>query len=131
MHIQDIPCEMEVDLGSVLLIISKGTFHHVCAVKGNWCFKPLPVQLTDCQGWCVPVAGMGTFQVDYQNFSGPLQLVVVEGHCTNQLGLDWFEPLGITMLGIHQADQLNAEAIYQEFPNVFDDSLGLYNNPPI
>ena len=66
-----------------------------------------------------------------QMFSSSLQLVVVEGHRANLLGLDWFEPLGITVLGIHQVDQIKAEAIFKEFPSVFDDSLGLYKGPPI
>ena len=111
---------MEVDSGSALLIISKETFRWICAVKGNRRLEPLPIQLMDFQGLHVPVTGMGTFQVDYQKSSAPLRLVVVEGHCTNLLGLGWFEPLAITVLGIHQVDQLNAEAIYQESPSAFN-----------
>ena len=40
-HIQEFPCEIEVDPGSALSIISRETFHWICAV--NRCLEPLPV----------------------------------------------------------------------------------------
>ncbi|XP_060126555.1 uncharacterized protein K02A2.6-like [Zootoca vivipara] len=129
--IQGIPCEMEVDSGSALSVISAETYHHICQKGGAPCLKPFEVILTDFQGKHVPIQGIGTFTVQFKHFSGPLQLVVVEGHHTSLLGLNWFDALGIHITGVQHISQSSYEAICDEFAAVFDVSMGCYKGPPV
>nr|XP_028571635.1 uncharacterized protein K02A2.6-like [Podarcis muralis] len=129
--IQGTPCEMEVDSGSALSVISAETYHHICQKGGAPCLQPFEVILTDFQGKQVPIQGIGTFTVQFKHFSGPLQLVVVKGHHTSLLGLNWFDALGIHITGVQHIGQSSYEAICDEFAAVFDVSLECYKGPPV
>ncbi|XP_054830333.1 uncharacterized protein K02A2.6-like [Eublepharis macularius] len=130
-QIEGTPCEMEVDSGSALSIISKDLFDRVCTGGRSKRLEPSDLILTDFQGRRVPVAGVGLVKVSYKQFQGPLHVVVVKGRLTSLLGLDWFEALGIHVTGVQQVSQSGIRAVCEEFPGVFDGSLGCYKGPPV
>ncbi|XP_003378313.1 conserved hypothetical protein [Trichinella spiralis] len=74
--IENFPCEMEIDTGSEFTVLSEY------------------VELVKVKGSC-PV------NVQYGNIHRTLTLIVAKGHCPNLLGLNWFEPLGIHLSGVH------------------------------
>ncbi|XP_015275073.1 PREDICTED: uncharacterized protein K02A2.6-like, partial [Gekko japonicus] len=47
------------------------------------------------------------------------------------LGMSWFKPLGLTIGGIHQLQQADFADVCNEFPRVFDGSLGKFTGAPI
>ncbi|ETE66178.1 Ceramide synthase 6, partial [Ophiophagus hannah] len=70
---------------------------------------------------------MGTFQVAFKQFQGPLQLTIIEGNLPSFLGLDWFDALGLRVTGIHIIPDDSIEELIQVFADVFDDRLGNSN----
>lgn len=58
-----------------------------------------------------------------------MDLVIIEGPYVSLLGINWFESLGIEIMGINQASAatLDFNKVCKEFPAAFDGILGLYN----
>ena len=128
--IQGSPCEMELDTGSAVSIISAETLRRICPRGGPKLQKPR-YTLIDFQRKAVPILGQGKFKVRYGKFNGKLDLLVVKGRCTSLLGLAWFEPLGIGIQGVNTTAVMDLNAICGEFPSVFDGRLGCYKGPPV
>ena len=129
-HINGKPCEMEIDTGSSYSIISRSTL----SALGKQAFpklRPLGVRLTDFQENRVPVAGIGRVDVVFKNHRTELPVVVAEGNRTSLLGLDWFLPLGISLIGINGLQTAPLDSVFQEFVAVFDGTLGCYKGLPI
>ncbi|XP_015680545.1 uncharacterized protein K02A2.6-like, partial [Protobothrops mucrosquamatus] len=127
-----VPCNMELDTGSALSIISQGTFNHTCSRSGKRVkLKPSNLLLTDFQNSRVAVKGEATLKVQFKEFEGPLDVIVVEGHRTSLIGLDWFDALGIHVTGIHRTQAADLSLVCQEFADVFSHELGKYKGPPI
>ncbi|XP_060100277.1 uncharacterized protein K02A2.6-like, partial [Heteronotia binoei] len=59
------------------------------------------------------------------------QVLVVKNHLTNLLGLDWFKPLGIEIRGVNKTAGVDFNKVCEEFPAVFDGTLGCYTGPPV
>lgn len=117
-QIEGAPCNMEVDSGSAMSIVSRST------ILKHWLQSSHPVHLRDSQGNSIPVVGIGRFQVAFKNFKGPLRLVVVEGPRTSLLGLDWFA------LGINSISNPDAESLEKDFADMFNGTLGQYAGTP-
>lgn len=118
--LQGVPFKMEVDFGSVLSIISVETYRRICQ-KGK---KLQPFEVCAC-------LGHHTFTVKFKHFNRPLQLVVVDGHLTSLLGLNWFDALGIHVTRVQHISQFSYEAICDEFAAVFHGVLGCNKGPPV
>ncbi|XP_054828347.1 uncharacterized protein K02A2.6-like [Eublepharis macularius] len=129
--IQNMPCEMEVDSGSALSIISSHTLELIRRKSSTPHLEAADMVLKDFQGRRVPIMGIGTFQIRYKDFIGPLRLVVVQGHQPSLLGLDWFRPLGIQIAGVQRLHHDEVASVCREFPAVFDGALGNYTGQPV
>ncbi|XP_026563421.1 uncharacterized protein K02A2.6-like, partial [Pseudonaja textilis] len=130
--IEDQPCEMEVDSGSYLSMVSWRTIKHLVPTIRRNELDDQKLILKDYQGNRIPVVSIGHFKVAFKNHTDILPLTIVDRDRPSLLGLQWFAPLGIEVMGIHHTDEANWEAtLVKEFQEVFDNSLGKYRGPPI
>ncbi|XP_032997764.1 uncharacterized protein K02A2.6-like [Lacerta agilis] len=130
-RIEGKPCNMELDTGSSYSIISDKTFRELFP-KRPPPLRPATVVLRDFQRNIIQLRGMGTFKVQFKNHIKKLDLIITKGPFTSLLGLAWFGPLGLSVSGLNQISPgTGFESICQEFPSVFDGTLGLYKGPPI
>ncbi|XP_015266366.1 PREDICTED: uncharacterized protein K02A2.6-like [Gekko japonicus] len=77
------------------------------------------------------VGGRDSFTVEFKGKSAVLSCLIAEGNRTNLLGLDWFDPLGIAVVGVNTVVENKWAVLYSEFPEVFGGGLGRYNGPPV
>lgn len=115
-------CQMEVDSGSDFSIISEDTFKQV-SNPGNTEVQPLHSVLTDFLGNAVVLKGMCIVNVKYGTFDGDLKLLVAYGQRTDLLVVDWFEPLGIEITGVHAVSEINLEDVLAQNRVVFQEDL--------
>ncbi|CAI5767557.1 Hypothetical predicted protein, partial [Podarcis lilfordi] len=76
--IEGAPCDMEIDTGSALSIVSWSTIKRLVPRVSKRQLDSHHVHLRDYQGNDIPVVGVGRFRIAFKDFSGLLQLVVVE-----------------------------------------------------
>ncbi|XP_060112835.1 uncharacterized protein K02A2.6-like [Heteronotia binoei] len=125
------PCQMEVDSGSSISIIAEETLRKLCPPQ-RLQLRPANFILRDIQKNPVQIAGWARVQVERGSFYSPLDILVVKRQLTTLLGLAWFKPLGIRLEGVGQTlTPRGFGEICQEFPDVFDGSLGSYKGPAI
>ncbi|CDW61335.1 reverse transcriptase family protein, partial [Trichuris trichiura] len=128
--INNVPCRME-DSGSDFMVISKETYRSLWKSTGPP-IEPCRLRLVDFQRRVVPLAGFCTVDVSYGRHKGHLRLYVAKGRRTGLLGSDWFETLGIRLVGIHHIDSDPIGHVLTEFADVFGhDNLGAYKGPPV
>nr|XP_056721023.1 uncharacterized protein K02A2.6-like [Euleptes europaea] len=126
------PCEMEVDSGSALSIISMDTYRDLGRRSASLPeLRPSSVTIWDYQRRRVPVRGEARVPVQFQARSGRLRLIVVEGPRASLLGLDWFPALGLHIGGIHHISQAALDDVWAEFEDVWKGPLGCYKGPPV
>nr|XP_056704934.1 uncharacterized protein K02A2.6-like [Euleptes europaea] len=126
------PCEMEVDSGSALSIISLDTYRDLARRATSLPeLPPSGVTIWDYQRCRVPVRGEARMPILFQDRSGLLRLIVVEGPRASLLGLDWFLALGLHIGGIHRISQTALNDIWSEFEDVWKGPLGCYKGPPV
>lgn len=130
-HIEGKPCLMEIDTSSATSIVSWATIKHIVPKLAKRQLDPCSLLLKDYQGAQIPIVGCGTFQVKFKKFSGRLSLVIVADPLPSLLGLNCFDALGLTIQGIHAVRPSELESLCEEFPTVFDDSLGKYTGTPV
>lgn len=87
--IEGILCEIEVNMGSALSLISRHTIKQLVPRIAKWQLNPRHVHIKDYQGNTIPIMDIGQFQVSFKDFSGSLKQVLVEGPHPSLLGLDW------------------------------------------
>ncbi|KFD49840.1 hypothetical protein M513_09307 [Trichuris suis] len=75
--------------------------------------------------------GVCTVNVSYGRAEGHLRLYIAKGRRTSLLGSDWFDALGIRLVGIHQINSDPVGAVLQEFPDIFRTDFGEYTGPPV
>ncbi|XP_060094731.1 uncharacterized protein K02A2.6-like, partial [Heteronotia binoei] len=125
------PCQMEVDSGSSISLIAEETLRELCP-RQRLQLRPANFILRDFQKNPVQIAGWARVQVERGSFYGPLDILVVKRQLATLLGLAWFKPLGIRVEGVGQTlTPRGFGEICQEFPDVFDGSLGSYKGPAI
>nr|XP_056718397.1 uncharacterized protein K02A2.6-like [Euleptes europaea] len=126
------PCEMEVDSGSALSIISMDTYRDLGRRSASLPeLRPSRVTIWDYQRRRVPVRGEARVPVQFRARSGRLRLIVVEGPRASLLGLDWFPALGLHIGGIHHISQAALDDVWAEFEDVWKGPLGCYKGPPV
>ncbi|XP_060100949.1 uncharacterized protein K02A2.6-like, partial [Heteronotia binoei] len=128
--IEGAPCLMEVDSGSSISIISEETLKRLCP-RRRLHTRPADFVLRDFQKNPVHIVGWARVNVERGSFRGPLDILVVKRQLTTLLGLAWFQPLGIQLVGVDHMRTSNFDGVCREFPEVFDGSLGSYKGPPI
>uniref|UniRef100_UPI0010A03C36 uncharacterized protein K02A2.6-like n=1 Tax=Podarcis muralis TaxID=64176 RepID=UPI0010A03C36 len=129
--IEGAPCDMEIDTGSALSIVSWSTIKRLVPRVSKRQLDSHRVHLRDYQGNDIPVVGVGRFRIAFKDFSGLLRLVVVEGQRPSLLGLDWFDALGLEVTGINCISNAETEGLVKDFAEVFDGTLGQYTGTPI
>ncbi|KRY46936.1 hypothetical protein T03_8638 [Trichinella britovi] len=90
-------CQLEVDSGSDVTIISEQTFEYLR--NNNKKLKLAPMTLS---------------------------LVSFLGNCPDLLGLEWFKPLGIRIEGINHINSSPVESVLRKYQEVFTPDLGCY-----
>lgn len=90
---------MEVDIGSAMSIVSWIIIKRLVPRLAKRQLDLHHIHLRDYQENSIPVVGIGHFQVAFNNFEGPLRVVIVEGPCPSLLDLNWFASLGLWSQG--------------------------------
>ncbi|XP_060119763.1 uncharacterized protein K02A2.6-like [Heteronotia binoei] len=111
-------------------IISEETLKKLCPHR-RLQTRPADFVLRDFQKNPVHIVGWARVHVERRGFRGPLDILVVKRQLTTLLGLAWFNPLGIQLVGVDHLQASNFDGVCREFPEVFDGSLGSYKGPPI
>ncbi|KAL1466610.1 hypothetical protein MTO96_042609 [Rhipicephalus appendiculatus] len=114
---------MEVDSGSVCSIVNLRTLSKLGISKKA--LRPSSQGVRTYIQQPVWVAGEVEVPVKYNGREGKLPLLVTKGCGISILGRDWFQPLGISLEGLHQ---LNGAPDYSE---VFKPGLGKSTGPPV
>ncbi|GBM18091.1 hypothetical protein AVEN_75515-2 [Araneus ventricosus] len=122
-------CLMELDSGSDFSIISSDELDRLWPNKKHKIFS-LTFQLCDYQKPPICIRGQCYVNVRYANFKGKLRLLIAEGSRANLLEMEWFEPLGITLVGVYHTE-VDIEFVLEEFKDVFSEYLVSYKGPAI
>lgn len=67
----------------------------------------------------VQIKGVYKVHVKHSSFEGDLKLLVAQGQWTTLLGMDWFKPLGIRLLGVNKVTGLSIEGVLAKYDGVF------------
>ncbi|KRX35128.1 Uncharacterized protein T05_12882, partial [Trichinella murrelli] len=105
-------CQLEVDSGSDVTIISEQTFEYLRNNNKKLKLAPTTLSLVSFPGKQVKLMGSCFVNVDYSTIHTRLRIFVAKGNCPNLLGLEWFKPLGIRI-------------------EVFTPDLGCYTGEPV
>lgn len=129
-YIEDRKCLMEVDSGSFYSIISYDMYNTLFPSN-----KPhihvSSVQLSDFQKNQIPLKGMCVVKVTHKNFKAQLRLIIADTNCSNILGYEWFQPLGIRLVGVNLVISDPIQKVVKTFEDVFSETLGAYKGPLI
>uniref|UniRef100_A0A5S6QBH7 CCHC-type domain-containing protein n=1 Tax=Trichuris muris TaxID=70415 RepID=A0A5S6QBH7_TRIMR len=123
------PLTMEVDSGSACSLINERVFYKLKLqnVKQTYCTKIL-------RTWSkqqLNVKGQVEVEVQFNSRKCRLPLLIVDGLGASLLGRDWFEALGISVLGIHQVSGRRFDSVLLRYAAVFDDDTNAYSGPPV
>lgn len=130
-QIEGVPCQMELDTGSLTSIVSWSTMKRLLPKLSKHRLQSCSLTLWDYQGNIIPIIGSGKFRVQFKGFTRHLPLTVVEGALPSLLGLDWFESLGLKISGINCIQDSDLDYLTKKFPSMFDGQLGTYKGTPV
>ena len=124
-RIDGIPCDMEIDTGAGISLVSKVTFRQL------WKDSPPTLEHSDIRlrtytGEMLNVLGAATVMVEYQEQREKLQLCVVKGSGPSLMGRDWLRKLTLdwrSLNAISAPTSLN-EVLDRHKP-VFREGLGM------
>ncbi|KRX36879.1 hypothetical protein T05_14316 [Trichinella murrelli] len=91
-------------------------------------FHPL---LKHFRGHTVQVLGAAFLTVEYGFFNRPLNALVVKGRRYSLLGRNWFEPLDIRLVRMHNVMPNSIENLIEEYSELFSSTLDTVKGPPI
>ncbi|KRX51725.1 Uncharacterized protein T09_7692 [Trichinella sp. T9] len=130
--IENFPCKIEIDTGSEYTILSECVFRKLSQER-KIRLEPITLKLATFQGELVKVKGSCSVNVQYGNIHRTLTLIVAKGHCPNLLGLNWFEPLGIHLSGVHHlmSTPPQISEVLRKYKFVFTEELGMYVGKPV
>ncbi len=135
LKLNDIGVKMEVDSGAVCTIIKKQTWEKIR--QGNEILQKSPLSLQTWTQQKIDILGETVVKVQYQQITKYLKAVVSEGGGWDLLGRNWFRELGISVQGVHHVDsktqalQPNHLPLFQQYPTVFQEKLGMFVADPV
>ncbi|KRZ83327.1 Uncharacterized protein T08_15038 [Trichinella sp. T8] len=124
-------CQLEVDSGSDVTIISEQTFEYLRNNNKKLKLAPTTLSLVSFPGKQVKLMGSCFVNVDYSTIHTRLRIFVAKGNCPNLLGLEWFKPLGIRIEGINHINSSPVELVLRKYQAVFTPDLGCYTGEPV
>ncbi|KRX54109.1 Uncharacterized protein T09_7795, partial [Trichinella sp. T9] len=124
-------CQLEVDSGSDVTIISEQTFEYLRNNNKKLKLAPTTLSLVSFLGKQVKLMGSCVVNVDYSSIHTRLRIFVAKGNCPNLLGLEWFKPLGIRIEGINHISSSPVESVLRKYKAVFTPDLGCYAGEPV
>ncbi|KRZ77842.1 Transposon Tf2-6 polyprotein [Trichinella papuae] len=124
-------CQLEVDSGSDVTIISEQTFEDLRNNNKKLKLAPTTLSLVSFLGKQVKLMGSCFVNVDYLIIHTRLRIFVAKGNCPNLLGLEWFKPLGIRIEGINHINSSPVESVLRKYQAVFTPDLGCYAGEPV
>ncbi|KAG8141385.1 hypothetical protein E2320_007011, partial [Naja naja] len=113
-------CQMEVDTGSSLSLVSWSTIKRLVPKMAKKRLRPCSLTLRDYQGNKIPILHLTKVTVLFKQFEGRLPLIVVER------ALPSFPWIGLAISGINATTGQNADTLdtlEKEFASVFDNNL--------
>ncbi|XP_015269353.1 PREDICTED: uncharacterized protein K02A2.6-like [Gekko japonicus] len=132
LFLDGVPYDFEVDSGSTRTIISTQTLDRLFPTRSRSRLLTTNARLADFQGRRIPLAGEAEFEVRFKELCASLSLIVAEGNRVSLLGLDWFDPLGISVTGVNNmVCEDKWKYVYDKFPQVFAKGLGTFTGTPV
>ena len=119
---------MEVDTGASLSVISFDTYQSLWPKRSAPALRKSRVKLSTYTGEHVPIAGVISVQVVYEDQQKELDLIVVQGKGPNLLGRDWLLVLRLDWSRLNQLTHSCSEKCHEivdKHANVFKEELGL------
>ncbi|KRZ53656.1 hypothetical protein T02_4946 [Trichinella nativa] len=93
--------------------------------------KPFHPLLKHFRGHTVQVLGAAFLTVEYGFFNRPLNALVVKGRRYSLLGRNWFEPLDIRLVRMHNVMPNSIENLIEEYAELFSSTLDTVKGPPV
>ncbi|KFD58262.1 hypothetical protein M513_01025 [Trichuris suis] len=121
------PLIMEIDSGSACSLISDRVFHKLKLQNVRQMY-PAKILRT----WSkeqLDVKSQVEVEVRFNGRKCRLPLLIVNGFGASLLGRDWFQALGISVVGIHQVCHGHADSVLSRYPAVFDEDMNAYKGP--
>ncbi|KFD64430.1 hypothetical protein M514_04346 [Trichuris suis] len=119
------PLIMEIDSGSACSLISDRVFHKLKLQNVRQMY-PAKILCT----WSkeqFDVRSQVEFEVRFNGRKCRLPLLVVNRFGASLLGRDWFQALGISVVGIHQVCHGHADSVLSRYP--LDEDMNAYKGP--
>ena len=123
LDVQGVPLLFEVDSGAAYFIIIEDTYreswpHHLPPLH------PANIALRTWSGEGLQPLGTSHVRVRFKQRSKELPLLIMSGTGCNLLGRNWFDPLGISLNGIHHVlQEQSLVAILEHHSVVIDGDL--------
>uniref|UniRef100_A0A5S6QL73 RNA-directed DNA polymerase n=1 Tax=Trichuris muris TaxID=70415 RepID=A0A5S6QL73_TRIMR len=128
-RINDKPLTMEVDSGSACSLISERVFRqlklqnvrqtHPAKVLRTWSRETLDAR------------SQIEVKVQFSSQKCRLPLLVVKGLGASLLGRDWFQALGISVLGVNQVIRKCYDSLLSRYSALFNEDINAYRGPPV
>ncbi|KAG8132919.1 hypothetical protein E2320_010735 [Naja naja] len=106
-------CQTEVDTWSSPSLVSWSTIKRLVPEMSKKRLRPCSLKLRDYQGNTIPILGSSKVAVEFKQFKGRRQVIVVEGTLPSLLGLDWFDSLGLAIKRTKIPCKLKPGLLYQ------------------
>ncbi|XP_064464374.1 uncharacterized protein K02A2.6-like [Ornithodoros turicata] len=124
------PCCFEVDSGASFSIMSENTFNQQWDSNRPRLLKAA-LKLRTWTGTPLQVRGKARVTVQLHRKQAKLDLYIVAGTGTSLLGRDWFEPLGISLSGIHRVTESRCQPLLDQFGTLFNGKISGHVGDPI
>ena len=124
-RLNEVELEMEIDTGASLSIISERTYNRLWPAQSAPTIRPTQASLRTYTGEQIEIRGKIDVNVDIDNQTAQLSLVVVKGSGPSLLGVDWLEKLKLEWNKMHLVrNQRELHSLLEKHRAVFEDQLG-------
>ena len=126
--INGVPCDMDVDTGATISLVSESTFRTLWR-KRPPVLEQSNVRLRTYTGEILCVLGVATVVVEYAEQREELQLYVVSGAGPSLLGRDWLSKIKLDWKSLnHISSFTSLEDVLGRHTAVFEQGLGKMND---
>ena len=126
-EVNKIAIPMEVDTGAAVSIISQKVYEESWKDTCKPVLEYSDVVLRTYSGDLLKVMGEVNVEVDYNNQSKVLPLVVVDGDGPSLMGRNWLKQIKLDWAAVYSC-RSECDKVIRSFSNVFKEELGLIRN---
>ncbi|XP_046868537.1 uncharacterized protein K02A2.6-like [Drosophila willistoni] len=125
-------CNFEVDSGSDVTMMTLRTYDRIWPTNKPKVYNYDP-WFSDYQHNPIQILGVFDVSIHYNGRNiDNLLVIVTKSGCSDLLGINWFDPLGISIKGIHSVgSDVQIAGILNKFEHLFSTELGCYTGPPV